>query len=153
MLCNPTKVAAANCHALLPESSHLGDGTSIVCPLISSVVTKRTTSGIRNVRFQPYRLVGSRCWNAADARIQCVGCHDPHKGVVRGAALYDAKCLACHGVGMSAKPSKSQPGPACPVEKRQCVKCHMPKLTLPGAHSQFTDHQIRVARPGEDYPD
>src|SRR6266481_6989813 len=29
MLCSPTKVAAANCHALLPESSHLGDGTSI----------------------------------------------------------------------------------------------------------------------------
>src|SRR5215469_684111 len=29
MLCKPTKVAAANCQALLPESSHLGDGTSI----------------------------------------------------------------------------------------------------------------------------
>ena len=109
--------------------------------------------GIRNVRFQPYRLVGSRCWNAADARIQCVSCHDPHERMVKGAALYDAKCLACHGVGMSAKPSRNQPGPACPVEKRQCVNCHMPKLTLPGAHSQFTDHQIRVARPGEDYPD
>jgi hypothetical protein len=49
---------------LFPESSHLGDGTSIVCPLISSVVTKRTTSGVRNVRLkeatqepcQPYNL-------------------------------------------------------------------------------------------------
>src|SRR6266478_4225645 len=29
MLCIPTNVAAANCHALLPVSSHFGDGTSI----------------------------------------------------------------------------------------------------------------------------
>src|SRR5262245_58727939 len=32
MLCRPTKVAAANCHALLPESSHWGDGASIILP-------------------------------------------------------------------------------------------------------------------------
>src|SRR5271157_5276829 len=29
MLCRPTNVAAASCHALFPESSHFGDGTSI----------------------------------------------------------------------------------------------------------------------------
>src|SRR6516225_571840 len=28
MLCKPTKVAAANCQALSPVSSHCGDGTS-----------------------------------------------------------------------------------------------------------------------------
>src|SRR5215469_1593957 len=33
MLCRPTNVAAASCHALLPLSSHLGDGTSITCSL------------------------------------------------------------------------------------------------------------------------
>src|SRR6266446_7095336 len=33
MLCSPTKVAAANCQALLPVSSHLGEGTSIDLPL------------------------------------------------------------------------------------------------------------------------
>src|SRR5580704_13941228 len=33
MLCRPTKVAAANCQALLPVSSHLGEGTSIDLPL------------------------------------------------------------------------------------------------------------------------
>src|SRR6516165_11772249 len=37
MLCRPTKVAAANCHALLPESSHLGDGTSIGLSPVFSV--------------------------------------------------------------------------------------------------------------------
>jgi hypothetical protein len=29
MLCNATKVAAANCHALSPVSSHFGEGTSM----------------------------------------------------------------------------------------------------------------------------
>src|ERR1700730_17251347 len=33
MLCRPTKVAAANCQALFPVSSHLGEGTSIDLPL------------------------------------------------------------------------------------------------------------------------
>src|SRR6266404_7780033 len=51
MLCRPTKVAAANCHALFPESSHLGDGTSIVRPLSLSVVRKFTTCGDQNVRL------------------------------------------------------------------------------------------------------
>src|SRR6266536_3216086 len=34
MLCMPTNVAAANCHALFPLSSHLGDGTSIYFSLV-----------------------------------------------------------------------------------------------------------------------
>src|ERR1700722_7808360 len=29
ILCRPTNVAAANCHALLPLSSHFGEGTNI----------------------------------------------------------------------------------------------------------------------------
>src|SRR5580704_14697806 len=31
MLCSPTNVAAANCQALSPVSSHCGDGTSAMC--------------------------------------------------------------------------------------------------------------------------
>jgi hypothetical protein len=34
MLCRPTNVAAANCHALEPVSSHFGDGTSMDPPLL-----------------------------------------------------------------------------------------------------------------------
>jgi hypothetical protein len=46
MLCRPTKVAAANCHALLPESSHLGDGTSIsLSPVFC--YDNLTTTGIK----------------------------------------------------------------------------------------------------------
>jgi hypothetical protein len=28
----------------------------------------------------------------------------------------------------------------------------MPKVDLPGAHHQFTDHQIRIVRAGESFP-
>jgi len=42
--------------------------------------------------------------------------------------------------------------PACPIAKRSCVTCHMPKYSLPGAHFKFTDHRIRVVQPKEPYP-
>jgi hypothetical protein len=29
----------------------------------------------------------------------------------------------------------------------------MPKVSLPGGHAVFTDHFIRIVRPGEPYPD
>jgi hypothetical protein len=29
----------------------------------------------------------------------------------------------------------------------------MPKTTLPGGHLHFTDHQIRVVKAGEGFPD
>src|SRR5271165_7594329 len=48
MLCRPTKVAAANCHALLPESSHLGDGTSIDLSPAFSVSMNLTTNGAQS---------------------------------------------------------------------------------------------------------
>src|ERR1700730_10303626 len=44
MLCSPTNVAAASCQALLPVSSHLGDGTSIgLIPWFFPVLKKLTT--------------------------------------------------------------------------------------------------------------
>jgi Cytochrome c554 and c-prime len=109
--------------------------------------------GIRNVRFQPYRLMASRCWNPDDTRIRCVSCHDPHRARVRKSAFYDEKCIACHPLGNPRDPSRTQKGLACPVDSKHCIKCHMPKVGLPDAHAMFTDHQIRVTRPGEHYPD
>lgn len=100
---------------------------------------------IANVRFQPYRLTGSKCFDPYDKRISCLACHDPHKEVDSVSADYDAECMACHGGG--------KPGAAlCRVSKKNCVSCHMPKLDLPGAHYRFTDHRIRVVKPGERYP-
>ena len=52
--------------------------------------------GVNNVRFQPYRLANSKCFNAEDRRIRCTACHDPHGALETNLASYDAKCAACH---------------------------------------------------------
>ncbi|MDQ6676038.1 MAG: hypothetical protein M3Z09_01935 [Acidobacteriota bacterium] len=98
--------------------------------------------GIGNVRFQPYRLANSRCYDATDPRISCVACHNPHQPVTTIASAYDSKCQSCH----------LAPAKTCPVARKDCTSCHMPKFELPGAHYRFTDHQIRIVRTGERYP-
>ena len=108
---------------------------------------------IRNLRFQPYRLETSKCWKSGDARLTCVVCHDPHKPLVKAAGAYDERCLSCHTARRKEKPSKDHPGKACPVATQECVTCHMPKYDLPGMHSKFTDHRIRIARKGVPFPD
>jgi nitrate reductase cytochrome c-type subunit len=110
---------------------------------------------IANVRFQPYRLTGSKCYDPDDARISCLACHNPHHDFGPQPVNFDPKCLACHGSAKaaSARPVTAKPGAkACPVAKSNCVSCHMPKLDLPGAHFKFTDHRIRIVKPNEPYP-
>lgn len=138
--------------------------------------------GIVDVRFQPYRLGMSRCFDPSDPRISCLACHNPHQQLRTDAAFYNAKCLACHltrsdstergnrtGADLKRKgaslmtvasvpagrdqPPASRTAPACPVSRANCIACHMPKYELPGAHYKFTDHYIRVVRPGAAYPD
>jgi hypothetical protein len=110
-------------------------------------------AGINNVRFQPYRIFGSKCYTD-DKRISCIACHNPHQDPKSEAAFYDAKCLACHvskaktQLAVTPKPSE----PPCPVGTKDCVTCHMPKIEIPGSHFAFTDHRIRVARAGEPFP-
>jgi hypothetical protein len=112
------------------------------------------TSGLANLRFQPYRLERSQCWRKSDARITCLSCHDPHQPRVRDLAAYDDKCLSCHRSGDANSPSSGDhPGKACTVSKNNCVTCHMPKYDMPGMHFKFTDHFIRVVRKDEAYPD
>jgi len=101
--------------------------------------------GITNVRFQPYRLTNSKCFDVDDKRISCVGCHNPHQELDRNDSDYDAKCQTCHAGG---KPAAK----VCKVSKIDCVSCHMPKVEIPGSHYRFTDHQIRVARANDRYP-
>jgi Zn finger protein HypA/HybF involved in hydrogenase expression len=112
-----------------------------------------------NIRFQPYRLEVSKCFDGSDRRLSCISCHDPHQQVVRDDKAYDAKCLACHSSGakLSLGMIKAHPTatamPVCPVSKANCVSCHMPKMQLAGAHQAFTDHDIRVVQAGQPYPD
>jgi|KBSMisStandDraft_5_1062788.scaffolds.fasta_scaffold00371_23 hypothetical protein len=109
-------------------------------------------AGMLNVRFAPYRLENSRCWTQQDARITCTACHDPHQPLLQEDASYDSRCFACHRQRAQAKSAKL-PGQACPVAIKDCVSCHMPKYQPPTLHSSFTDHWIRIVKPGAPYPD
>jgi hypothetical protein len=110
-------------------------------------VVEMKVRGPLNVRFQPYRITNSKCFDADDRRIGCTACHDPHAAVTRAPESYDTRCFACH-----AGSTKSKAKTVCRVAAKGCVSCHMPKVDLPDAHFRFTDHQIRVARSGEAYP-
>ena len=102
---------------------------------------------IRNVRFQPYRLANSKCYDSADRRIGCTACHDPHRNAESRPAAYDAKCLACHGNGGRPRGAKT-----CATATENCVTCHMPKIKLPGSHNRFSDHTIRIVKAHEPVP-
>jgi hypothetical protein len=110
-------------------------------------------AGVANVRFQPYRLENSRCWGDGDARLACTACHDPHKQLVREAAAYDEKCFSCHVSATAKRISPDHPGRACPVAKKDCVTCHMPRVEVTSMHAPFVDHRIRIVRAKEKYPD
>ena len=112
------------------------------CHRTWETVLRMRTWGEVNVRFQPYRLANSKCFLGNDARIKCTACHDPHTELVRDDATYDSKCQACHGNTQK----------TCTVAEKNCVSCHMPKVELPGSYSVFTDHQIRIVRAGDRYP-
>ncbi len=127
------------------------------CHRTWETVVRSHWKGATNVRFQPYRLANSRCFDGNDPRIGCIACHNPHEKVKHDSAFYDAKCLACHAAPITASVSEAavseiHPGKSCPVGKSACVSCHMPKVPLPNGHLIFTDHQIRVVRPGDPYP-
>jgi len=108
-------------------------------------VAVRGKLDITDLRFQPYRLTGSKCYDADDPRISCLACHNPHHEVDSNSSDYDSKCKACHAGG---KPEAR----ACKVGTTRCASCHMPKIELPGAHHKFSDHRIRIVKANEPFP-
>ena len=118
------------------------------------MVVRGKWRGEINVRFQPYRLANSKCFDGTDPRISCIACHDPHQDVVRNTKSYDAKCLACHTsrntVGSDAVRVQAR---TCPKATSDCASCHMPEIKLPNGLMTFHDHQIRIVKPGVPYPD
>ena len=106
--------------------------------------------GINNVRFQPYRLTNSKCYDTEDARISCVACHNPHQEIDRIDIHYDRNCQTCHGGGGA--PAGKVGAKVCKVASSNCISCHMPKIGLRDSHHKFTDHQIRIVRANAPYP-
>ncbi|HUC28821.1 MAG TPA: multiheme c-type cytochrome [Candidatus Acidoferrum sp.] len=120
-----------------------------------ATVVRTGTHGVANVRFQPYRLANSKCFDGADGRISCIACHDPHNDLVQDASSYDAKCTACHQVKTAGQKNlEASSAKSCPVATAKCTGCHMPKVGINSAAGPliFTDHTIRRALPGEAYP-
>ena len=71
----------------------------------------------------------------------CGSCHDPHVEPTDRATYYRERCLRCHAA-TSTPSHRSAHG--------DCAGCHMrTRATTDGAHTAFTDHQIRV-RPVEE---
>jgi Cytochrome c554 and c-prime len=113
-------------------------------------VTLSGATGIKSLRFPPYRLENSRCWGKGDARLTCIACHDPHRPLQQDPLAYDQKCLSCH-LNSGEKPRLDHPGKACPTATKSCVSCHMAKYQVIDIPVKFTDHQIRVVR-GDQIP-
>ena len=118
------------------------------------MVVRGKWRGEINVRFQPYRLANSKCFDGTDPRISCIASHDPHQDVVRETKSYDAKCLACHSAGNTTGTGLVRANAKiCPKATSDCASCHMPAVKLPNGLMTFHDHQIRVVKPGVPYPD
>jgi len=115
-------------------------------------VAEHGPHSVGNVRFQPYRLTNSKCFDVDDARISCTGCHNPHDNVDRVVAHYDANCGTCHS-GSATESAGKAGAKLCKVATKDCASCHMPKTDLPGAHHQFTDHNIRIVAKNQPYPE
>jgi cytochrome c554/c'-like protein len=149
-----------NLHIFNPGKLSTGDLAEFcgVChrswAAVALMQSKGLAIGVVNARFQPYRLALSRCYDESDPRIRCLACHDPHKSDKPDPASFDAKCLACHSplARRRAHASKTRLARSCRVGQRLCISCHMPKYEIPGSHFKFTDHEIRVVKAHEPYP-
>ena len=120
--------------------------------------------GTTNVRFQPYRLSGSPGHDPNDPHFACTACHDPHIDLPLQGASADSKCTVCHTPNskdekarslkeaVTSKGESSSVLKSCPVSAEKCDSCHMPRVEIPGTHFKFTDHRIRIVRPGSPYP-
>jgi hypothetical protein len=90
---------------------------------------------LENVRFQPLRLIKSRCFSSG--KLACTTCHPAHQDARRrAAAFYNERCVTCH----------ASPAPHTDERARgDCIGCHMPYIELHPA-LRFTDHFIRIVR-------
>ena len=93
---------------------------------------------LENVRFQPLRLMKSRCFESG--KLACTTCHPAHQDAKRNSPdFYNEKCRICHE-GQQAHVDQRSTG--------DCIGCHMPYVELHPA-LRFTDPYIRVVKVGD----
>ncbi len=118
------------------------------CHRTWETVVRNRWRGVINVRFQPYRLTNSKCYDSKDPRISCLACHDPHRDLVREDAAYDSKCLACHATAPNSATTTGTPK-SCTVAKSNCVSRHIPRVNMPHGHMTCTYNELRIVKHGE----
>jgi tetratricopeptide (TPR) repeat protein len=101
------------------------------------------------------RLRQSACFLAtrSTARpLECATCHDPHQPPP-AAGSRSLVCLGCHTPDSLAKRLTRTASMTDHAPDADCVSCHMPKVGERGVpHGTFTDHWIRVVKPGAPPP-
>ncbi len=109
----------------------------VFCGACHRVKPPVSDTSLENVRFQPLRLMKSRCFTSGT--LACTTCHPAHRDAIRdNAAFYRERCESCHANGFHADARRNG----------DCAGCHMPRLQLHPA-LRFTDHFIRVVRAEE----
>ena len=152
---NPNRLApdardsvCEQCH-LIGEASILNPGKDFddfeVGKPLEAVLTVYVGAGTKDAPFkvvsQAEQLRRSACWRKSGGRMWCGSCHDPHVQPSNRAAYYSERCLRCHAAALPSSHGFAH---------TDCAGCHMlARATIDGAHTAFTDHQIRI-RPVED---
>lgn len=100
------------------------------------------------------RMKASECFRSSLAQgnpMDCVTCHDPHSGFRQaGPEYFNATCRTCHESANLIERLAGSTSLPDHQESSNCISCHMPKAGISKvAHSDFTDHWIRVVDPDE----
>jgi len=94
----------------------------------------------------PDRLAQSPCLKQQPLAMRCISCHNPHRSVLKTAAVqYNKECYQCHGGSTSDKTNCTAPSSQRAAKQNNCVACHMPKSgssDIP--HVRITDHKIQI---------
>lgn len=119
-------------------------------PLRDHIAFFRATGSI-DIVSHAGRLRQSACFVATrstDRPLECATCHDPHRPPLQGDA-HNRPCRTCHAAPALEQRLAASSSAADHGATADCVTCHMPQVkerTVP--HGTFTDHWIRVVRPG-----